>query len=131
MLIYYDSKKFNKLNLLNLIVIYINVKQCRVHIFIPGFYNHKVSFLLFSDNLFNLNQILSAFNSTLIVCSISNIDLPDTNMFVSSANNMIKLDLHAVCLSFTYNTNNRGPKIDPCGTPQLILSISDLTPLYT
>ena len=98
--------------------------------FFSGFYNHKV-FLIFSDNLFNLNQILSAFNSTLIVCSISNIDLPDTDMSVSSANNMIKLDLHAVCISFTYNKNNRGPKIDPCGTPQLILPISDLTPLYT
>ena len=32
--------------------------------------------------------------------------------------------------SFIYNKNISGPRIDPCGTPHLMLLGDDLTPLY-
>ena len=45
--------------------------------------------------------------------------------FVSSANIMGFKMLEALHKSLTYKRNNSGPKIDPCGTPQLMFLLLD------
>jgi len=46
---------------------------------------------------------------------------------VSSANNLIEALGTEFEISFTYNRNNKGPKTDPCGTPQDIFPKSEET----
>jgi len=44
----------------------------------------------------------------------------DMNRLVSSANSLtFSLDT-ALPMSLAYSRNNRGPKADPCGTPELL-----------
>ena len=42
---------------------------------------------------------------------------PETVKLVSSAYSLIENILEAWVKSFIYNKNNKGPRIDPCGTP--------------
>ena len=49
------------------------------------------------------------------------IDLSENIKLVSSANNT---GLHELDMSEMYNTNNSGPKTEPCSIPQAILLIS-------
>jgi len=50
---------------------------------------------------------------------------------VSSANNLsLALDAH-FCVSLTYIRKSGGPRIEPCGTPQIISKISDLASAKT
>ena len=48
------------------------------------------------------------------------------NMLVSSANNIGNKASETIDRSFIYNRNSKGPKMDPCGTPHLIIEDSDL-----
>ena len=55
--------------------------------------------------------------------------LPLENKFVSSANN-----IGIVCLQMEHKSlllikNSKGPSIDPCGTPHLIVFVDDVIPL--
>ena len=47
------------------------------------------------------------------------------NNVVSSANKIEKSAHDTEKISFMYSKNNNGPKIEPCGTPQVICFISD------
>ena len=55
---------------------------------------------------------------------------PDTNRDVSSAKIKISLTI-SVVISFIYNKNNKGPSLDPCGTPAFTSKISDFWPSTT
>ncbi len=48
---------------------------------------------------------------------------------VSSANKTNWSTLVVCMISFTYNMNNNGPKIDPCGTSHVIFLYFDLDEL--
>ena len=52
-----------------------------------------------------------------MVWNKSDIFLLFTNILVSSANNIGNNKDDTFTMSFTYNKNNSGPAIDPCGTP--------------
>jgi len=47
--------------------------------------------------------------------------------FGSSANKMVLKNCALLIRSFIYSRNNVGPKIEPCGTPQLIFSGAEVT----
>ena len=51
---------------------------------------------------------------------------PETVKLVSSAYSLIENILEAWVKSFMYNKNNKGPRIDPCGTPDEIQSIREI-----
>ena len=50
--------------------------------------------------------------------------------FVSSANSLIEQPIF-LTISFIYIKNNKGPKIEPCGTPALTGAQSDEAPFNT
>ena len=52
-------------------------------------------------------------------CSASRVDVISLKTFVSLAKAAIWLDLTTSGRDFTYRRNNMGPKIDPCGTPEV------------
>jgi len=58
------------------------------------------------------------------------IEFADSERTVSSAKRMV-LKFETSGKSFTYNRNRRGPNVDPCGTPQVNLTISDLLSFIT
>ena len=75
---------------------------------------------MFKDNLLAANQITTLFNSQFIHFTNSSVFLPFKNMLVSSANRIGNRMSDTLQISLTYNKNKRGPKIEPCGTPQVI-----------
>ena len=50
---------------------------------------------------------------------------PETVKEVSLAYSLIENILEAWVKSFVYNKNNKGPRIDPCGTPNKICKVSE------
>jgi len=50
---------------------------------------------------------------------------------VSSANNLSLASDAQFCISLTYMRKNRGPRIEPCGTPQVMSKIFDLASAET
>ena len=76
---------------------------------------------MFRDNLFASSH-LTRFSSSLFITSlISAIFSPVKNKLLSSANNIKNADFVDAGMSLIYNRNNRGPNMDPWGTPHLIL----------
>ena len=67
----------------------------------------------FIDNLFNFN-----YNDIIIVSPYT---YKSTISVVSTANNKNNISLHYKIIHI-YNLNNSGPSIDPCETPDFILS---------
>ena len=61
-------------------------------------------------------------------CSASRVDVISLKIFVSSAKAAIWLDLTASGKEFTYRRNNMGPRIDPCGTPEVTGKGFDVAP---
>ena len=57
--------------------------------------------------------------------------LPVKNIFESSAKNSEKTLEETLLRSLIYIKNNNGPRMDPCGTPQTILPLDDVAPLYS
>ena len=57
------------------------------------------------------------------ICCDANISL------VSSTNILGEALSRQLGKSFMYIKNNRGPKLRPCGTPQVIIAVSDNSPL--
>jgi hypothetical protein len=80
----------------------------------------KFVFLIFSDNLFNLNQydILVSSLLTLAIRLFKFVSL--INRLVSSANIIMLNSLETLTMSLIYKMNKRGPRMDPWGTPHLI-----------
>ena len=64
-------------------------------------------------------------NSLLAILSISSMVFPDIAKLVSSANRTGINFVNISPRSFMYAKNNKGPKIDPCGTPHVISSVLD------
>ena len=58
---------------------------------------------------------------------MSDKDLPDTNILVSSANNIYDRFSDILEMSLTYNKNNKGPNMDHCGTPIETLPIFEFS----
>ena len=76
-------------------------------------------------------QFVGIFDKSVFISSSMSLRLlPLLNKFVSSANNIEVVEEHIFPRSFMYNKNNNGPKIDPWGTPHVILFTWDDTPLY-
>ena len=86
----------------------------------------KCVFSMFKDNLLVANQITTLFNSHFIHFTNSSIFLPFKNILVSSANRIGKRMSDTLQISLMYNKNKRGPRIEPCGTPQVTCLSSDL-----
>ena len=79
----------------------------------------------FRDNKFALNHSFITANSEFIIFSICCTDFPVKNKLVSSANIIVDNILEAKLRSLIYIWNRTGPKIDPWGTPHLIIASSD------
>ena len=60
-----------------------------------------------------------------IICSSSVTEFAAMLILVSSANILGEALSRQLGKSFMYIKNNRGPKLLPCGTPQVILAVSD------
>ena len=76
---------------------------------------------MFSDNLFNLNQLDIIFSSLFTISSSTLGSWWAKRILVSSANKM-KCGIEVVQgRSLMYSKKRRGPRIDPCGTPQVTL----------
>ena len=66
--------------------------------------------------------------SSLILCSISDRVFPFTIRFESSAKSIVLKLVKIFPRSLIYIKNNRGPKIEPWGTPQVIFVVGDFFP---
>ena len=53
---------------------------------------------------------------------------PDKNKFESSANSTENILSDTVARSFIYTKDNNGPRMDPCGTPQVIVRWDEDSP---
>ena len=78
-----------------------------------------IYYLLYNHSLIHDNSLLSCI-------SISFKFLPGIKRAESSAYNK-SLHCTAVSISLTYIKKCNGPRIDPCGTPHVMLSSSDQT----
>ena len=85
--------------------------------------SNKLDLLTIRDNLLILNSSKSIFKLGCILVFRSVIDLSEKNQISSSANNTGLHELDMFGNSLMYNTNNSGPKTEPCGTPHAILLI--------
>ena len=75
------------------------------------------------------NQITNCFNSLLSSRIRSLISEPEIKAFESSANKSKKIFSETFAMSLMYSKINRGHRMEPCGTPHLIVNKLDLTPL--
>ena len=120
-----------KLNSSTFSIITLSILSVRYCISLLGTW--KIIYLdldLFSDNLFICNHSITLESSALIkyslVCILFPKDFKLLNSVVSSAY-IINLNiLLALEKSLIYMINNKGPSIEPCGTPIVIGRISDL-----
>ena len=79
-------------------------------------------FWTFNDNLLALNQLLTLVSSLFIFSNKMLMSLCEKKRFVSSANMIGFSTFEVWCKSFTYNRNNKGPKMDPWGTPHVTVT---------
>ena len=80
-------------------------------------------------SLFAISQSKS-FSSSLFIFSITSAyECPSINTLVSSANKIENNKSDDLAKSLTLRINNRGPNIDPCGTPCVMFLMLDLIPL--
>ena len=85
--------------------------------------------LTFRDNLFADSQSVILHNSIFNKCSSAGFPLISQISVVSSAYMIIlNISVH-VGKSLMYTEKRKGPKTEPCGTPVLIPSVSDVEPL--
>ena len=87
-------------------------------------------FLIFKDNLltFSHSEILLISVCIILLRVLKQLLLHE--IVVSSANNINDSNLLLFSMSFIYSTMRIGPRIDPCGTPVLIIISFDHTSLY-
>ena len=86
-------------------------------------------FFTFNDNLFIFSHSVTLFNScSVVLASLCLVRAPHN--VVSSAY-VMKLKCEVDCaMSFMYIMNNKGPSIEPWGTPVVILPSSEGVSLY-
>ena len=78
------------------------------------------------ESLLALNQSVFFCSSFLIITSLLPRSLWKYSIVVSSANKTKFNIVEVFIISSTYKTNNNGPSIEPCGTPQVTFLIHDL-----
>src|SRR6218665_3099948 len=89
----------------------------------------KSVFSKFNDSLFALNHSATLISSMFITSNNLSKEVCEKNTLVSSANRMnVKMD-EIEAKSLIYNRNNRGPSIEPGGTPHVISVAWETTPL--
>ena len=85
--------------------------------------------LTFRDNLFAESQSVILHNSVFNACSSAGFPLISQNSVASSAYMIIfNVSVHDG-KSLMYTEKRKGPNTEPCGTPVLISSVSDVEPL--
>ena len=89
--------------------------------FLTWFKCHKFSFFRFNENLLALDQIDNLFSSVFNMLAKQSASLWDRKTLVSSVNKINGNILDALFISLMQNKNNKGPKIEPCGTSHKML----------
>ena len=80
-------------------------------------------------SLFAISQS-ETFSSSLLISSITSAyECHSINTLASSANKIENNTSDDLANSLTLRINNRGPNIDPCGTPCVMFLMLDLIPL--
>ena len=87
-------------------------------------------FLIFKDNLLTFSHSVTLLISVCIVLLRVFKQLLLHKIVVSSTNNINDSNLLLFSMSFIYSRKRIGPRIDPCGTPALIIILFDRTSLY-
>ena len=90
----------------------------------------KFDFFTLRVSLFSVSHSWTLANSSFINNSYSSKSLPGQKRLVSSANKIVDKLLVELLRSLMYIKNSNGPRIDPCGTPQVIIFSVDLMLLY-
>ena len=93
--------------------------------------NTKWVLSVFKVSLLALNQSMTFIISVFIVLTRSLGSSPDIERFESSANKILNKTLETFARSLMYKRKRSGPKIDPCGIPQVILLSSEFVPAYS
>ena len=78
----------------------------------------KFDFLMLSVNVLAVSHSLTLYNSELTTSSRVRRFLSAYNRFVSSANKKNASLADDLWTPLAYKRNSKGPKTDPCGTPQ-------------
>ena len=86
-----------------------------------------MSFFSFKESLFTFSQFENFTNSVLIKLISASRFTWDANRFVSSANSTNFNNSDEFTISLIYMINNYGPRIDPCGTPHLIINGAEIS----
>ena len=89
--------------------------------------HYKVSFLMFNESLFNLNHLDIFWSSLLTFTNSSFIFACWKNRFVSSANMINSAHFDILVMPLIKRMNNKGPNMEPWGTPLATGSIFELT----
>ena len=84
----------------------------------------KFDFFTFRVCLFSISHSWTWANSLFI--NNSSRSLPEQKRLVSPANRIVDKLLVELLRSLMYVKNSNGPRIDPCGTPQVIIFSVDL-----
>ena len=101
-------------------IIYIQIKGL-TNIFFRVLNNINLVLSRFNESIFVLSQVEIFSNSVFsIVVEIVHKSFPEKNILVSSANNTNFTIFEDIFKSLIYNKNNKGPRIEPCRTPQEI-----------
>ena len=93
--------------------------------------NTKWVLSVFKVSLLALNQSMIFIISLFIVLTNSLGLSPDIKRFESSANKILNKTLETFARSLMYKRKRSGPKIDPCGIPQVISLSTDFVPALT
>ena len=80
-------------------------------------------------SLFAISQSETFSSSLFIISTTSAYECPSINTLVLSANKIENNKSDDLAKSLTFRINNRGPNIDPCGTPCVMFRMLDLIPL--
>src|SRR6218665_2844847 len=86
--------------------------------------------LTFRESLLFINQLLTRISSEFINLHRVSYDLCDKKKCVSSAKSKKWRSEEAQGRSLMKSRNKRGPRMEPCGTPNLILLRAERTPLH-
>ena len=89
-------------------------------------YHVRCFFSIFKDSLFAFSHANTTISSIFTVLIKEGRFFPVQKKLESSANYMAKSLGDARARSFIYNKNNKGPKLDPWGTPHWTLSELEL-----
>ena len=81
---------------------------------------------MFKVNLLHRSHSFSEESSVFSVSIRSSRLWPWATTHVSSAYNILNRRSETFHMSFTYIIKSNGPKIDPCGTPQVMFNVLDV-----